>query len=199
MYVPWDSKKSLAPNLPQDINDVLERIDSYCQCMHGAAGAVAGYAFKHFHLQSILPSMMCPETARRAWHLICPRTSMMKVGRLCFCAVKVQEGSAHLLDDRTCRGGGTFLICSVSKGVILAGTWRLGAAWTICMRSCTSSIPSRLRCILIPTPSQKCQMTSHQMNGKSTCTYGHYCAEQMGCIPSPVLRRLVLSSCFKHA
>ncbi len=66
VYVPWDSKKSLAPNLPQDINDVLERIDSYCQCMHGAAGAVAGYAFKHLHLQSILPSMMCPETARES-------------------------------------------------------------------------------------------------------------------------------------
>ena len=42
VYVPWDSKKSLAPKLPADINDVLERIDSYCQCMHGAAGAVAG-------------------------------------------------------------------------------------------------------------------------------------------------------------
>ena len=65
-----------------------------------------------------------------------------------------------MLDDRTCRGGGTFLICSVSKGVILAGTWRLGAAWTICMRSCTSSIPSRLRCILIPTPSQQSNVKS---------------------------------------
>ena len=42
VYVPWDSKKSLAPNLPADITDVLERIDSYCQCMHGAAGVVAG-------------------------------------------------------------------------------------------------------------------------------------------------------------
>ena len=43
VYVPWDSKSSLAPNLPADITDVLERIDSYCQCMHGAAGAVAGW------------------------------------------------------------------------------------------------------------------------------------------------------------
>ena len=47
VYVPWDSKKSLAPKLPADINDVLERIDSYCQCMHGAAGAVAGWALYH--------------------------------------------------------------------------------------------------------------------------------------------------------
>jgi hypothetical protein len=42
IYVPWDSKRSLAPNLPADINDILERLDSYCQCMHGPAGEVAG-------------------------------------------------------------------------------------------------------------------------------------------------------------
>jgi len=106
VYVPWDSKKSLAPNLPKDINDVLERIDSYCQCMHGAAGAVAGYASEPLHSQSNLPSMICPGTARRAWRLICPRTSTNKVGRLCLCAVKVQEGSAYLLDNKICRGGG---------------------------------------------------------------------------------------------
>ncbi len=44
VYVPWDSKKGLAPDLPTDINDVLENLDAYCQCMHGAAGDVAGYA-----------------------------------------------------------------------------------------------------------------------------------------------------------
>jgi len=44
MYVPWDSKKGLAPDLPADIGEVLERLDAYCQCMHGAAGEVAGCA-----------------------------------------------------------------------------------------------------------------------------------------------------------
>ncbi len=42
IYVPWDSKRSMAPDLPADISDVLERINSYCQCMHGPAGEVAG-------------------------------------------------------------------------------------------------------------------------------------------------------------
>lgn len=44
VYVPWDSKKGLAPDLPADIGNVLEQLDAYCQCMHGAAGDVAGYA-----------------------------------------------------------------------------------------------------------------------------------------------------------
>ena len=42
VYVPWDSQASLAPGLPADVGDVLEKLDSYCQCMHGAAGEVAG-------------------------------------------------------------------------------------------------------------------------------------------------------------
>lgn len=65
----------------------------------------------------------------------------------------------------------------------------MGAAWTICIRNCTSSIPSPLRCILVPIPSQSVNLLSHQTNENSACTYGHCSAEQMGCIPSPVLMR----------
>lgn len=42
VYVPWDSQRGLAPDLPADVGEVLEKLDSYCQCMHGAAGEVAG-------------------------------------------------------------------------------------------------------------------------------------------------------------
>ena len=34
---------SLAPGLPDDLEAVLGKLNTYCQCMHGAAGAVAGY------------------------------------------------------------------------------------------------------------------------------------------------------------
>lgn len=47
VYVPWDSQKALAPGLPEDIGDVLEKLDAYCQCMHGAAGEVAGCVRMH--------------------------------------------------------------------------------------------------------------------------------------------------------
>lgn len=33
---------SLAPGLPDDLEAVLGKLNTYCQCMHGAAGAVAG-------------------------------------------------------------------------------------------------------------------------------------------------------------
>ena len=44
VYVPWDSQRGLAPGLPPDVGEVLEKVDAYCQCMHGAAGEVAGCA-----------------------------------------------------------------------------------------------------------------------------------------------------------
>ena len=51
VYVPWDSQAGLAPGLPVDIGEVLEKLDTYCQCMHGPAGEVAGCAAQFFHLQ----------------------------------------------------------------------------------------------------------------------------------------------------
>lgn len=33
---------SMAPDLPADLEAVLGKLNAYCQCMHGAAGAVAG-------------------------------------------------------------------------------------------------------------------------------------------------------------
>jgi hypothetical protein len=45
VYVPWDSQAGLAPGLPADIGEVLEKLDAYCQCMHGPAGEVAGCAY----------------------------------------------------------------------------------------------------------------------------------------------------------
>ena len=33
---------ALAPDLPDDLEAVLGKLNTYCQCMHGAAGAVAG-------------------------------------------------------------------------------------------------------------------------------------------------------------
>ncbi|KAK9841020.1 hypothetical protein WJX81_006161 [Elliptochloris bilobata] len=43
LYAPWDSEAALAPDLPDDLEAVLGKLNTYCQCMHGAAGAVAGY------------------------------------------------------------------------------------------------------------------------------------------------------------
>eukprot|EP00884_Botryococcus_braunii_P007354 jgi/Botrbrau1/1661/Bobra.116_2s0005.1 len=43
MYVPWDSKRELAPDLPADTLEVLEKMNIFCECMNGAAGKVAGY------------------------------------------------------------------------------------------------------------------------------------------------------------
>lgn len=38
------AQPSLAPGLPEDLEAVLGKLNAYCQCMHGAAGAVAGWA-----------------------------------------------------------------------------------------------------------------------------------------------------------
>lgn len=43
LYAPWDSKEELADNLPVDTESLLEQLNIWCKCMHGAAGKVAGY------------------------------------------------------------------------------------------------------------------------------------------------------------
>ncbi|KAK9810511.1 hypothetical protein WJX72_012011 [[Myrmecia] bisecta] len=43
LYVPWDSEKAVAPNLPEGVDDLLDKMNVYCQCMHGSGGEVAGY------------------------------------------------------------------------------------------------------------------------------------------------------------
>lgn len=41
--LPWSLlQAALAPGLPDDLEAVLGKLNTYCQCMHGAAGAVAG-------------------------------------------------------------------------------------------------------------------------------------------------------------
>ncbi|KAK9849119.1 hypothetical protein WJX84_010504 [Apatococcus fuscideae] len=43
MYVPWDSQATQAAGLPADTEQVLDKLNIFCQCMHGAGGKVAGY------------------------------------------------------------------------------------------------------------------------------------------------------------
>ncbi|KAK9805763.1 hypothetical protein WJX73_006850 [Symbiochloris irregularis] len=43
LYIPWDSQKSVAPGLPADIDELLEKLNTHCECMSGPAGKVAGY------------------------------------------------------------------------------------------------------------------------------------------------------------
>ncbi|KAL0031813.1 hypothetical protein WJX79_008797 [Trebouxia sp. C0005] len=43
LYVPWDSHPDLGSSLMADTHVVLEQLNVWCQCMHGAGGIVAGY------------------------------------------------------------------------------------------------------------------------------------------------------------
>ncbi|KAK9866978.1 hypothetical protein WJX84_000427 [Apatococcus fuscideae] len=43
LYVPWDSQPTQAAGLPADMDQVLDKLNVFCQCMHGAGGKVAGY------------------------------------------------------------------------------------------------------------------------------------------------------------
>lgn len=43
LYVPWDSRPDYGPDLPADTQVVLEQLNVWAQCMHGAAGSTAGY------------------------------------------------------------------------------------------------------------------------------------------------------------